>query len=109
VAGLPQRIGANIRKYRKFVGITQERLAELAGLSGYFLGAVERGQAVISLAALDRLARALGVPVADLVAAQEEETMERLRQELEQHLQRASAEELRALLATCRLLRRRRS
>jgi len=51
---LPVRIGGNIRRYRKFRRWTQERLAEQAGLSTYFIGSVERGQAALSLRSLEQ-------------------------------------------------------
>lgn len=42
-------IGKNIAKRRKKLGYTQEKLAEKAGLSVSFIGALERGEKLPSL------------------------------------------------------------
>ena len=47
--------------------MSQEKLAEKAELHPVYLGKVERGEQWISLHALLRVAKALGVPVRDLV------------------------------------------
>jgi transcriptional regulator with XRE-family HTH domain len=60
-------VGQQIRAYRKEAGLTQEKLAEKAGLSYKYLGEVERGVVNVSLDSLMRLAKALKVKVADLV------------------------------------------
>jgi transcriptional regulator with XRE-family HTH domain len=61
-------LGATIRKYRKRAHLTLETLAEKAELHPNFLGRVERGEEYISLTALRRIAKPLGVRVRDLVA-----------------------------------------
>jgi transcriptional regulator with XRE-family HTH domain len=61
-------LGATIRRYRKHAKFTLETLAEKAELHPNFLGRVERGEEYISLAALRRIAKPLGVRVCDLVA-----------------------------------------
>ena len=61
-------VGQQIRAYRREAGLTQEKLAEKAGLSYKYLGEVERGVVNVSLDSLMRLAKALKVKVADLVA-----------------------------------------
>lgn len=61
-------IGEAIRKYRKRSRVTQEKLAEKAGLHPVYVGEVERGEQTVSVHALMRIAAALGVRVRDLVA-----------------------------------------
>lgn len=61
-------IGKNIREHRKRVGWSQERLAEKSDLHPVYFGQVERGEQVISVHALVRVAKALKVKLADLVA-----------------------------------------
>lgn len=61
-------IGEAVRIYRKRAGLTQERLAEKADLHPVYVGEVERGEQTVSVYALMRIARALGVRVCDLVA-----------------------------------------
>jgi transcriptional regulator with XRE-family HTH domain len=59
--------GEAIRGYRKRVGLTQERLAELAGMHHNFIGEVERGNMECSLTSMMKIGKALGVRVSDLV------------------------------------------
>ena len=40
----PKILDANIRKYRKQIGITQEQLAEKIGKSVNYIGMIERGE-----------------------------------------------------------------
>jgi transcriptional regulator with XRE-family HTH domain len=47
-------------------GLTQEQLAERAGISVDFLSLIERGKSSPSFENLDELADALDVPVAEL-------------------------------------------
>lgn len=60
-------VGAAIRKKRKRLGFTQEKLAERAELSPNYVGRVERGEEYVSLAALLKIAKALNVRVRNLV------------------------------------------
>jgi XRE family transcriptional regulator, regulator of sulfur utilization len=60
-------IGDTIRKYRGKAHLTQEKLAERADLHPNYLGEVERGETMVSLWALIRIAAALRVRVRDLV------------------------------------------
>jgi transcriptional regulator with XRE-family HTH domain len=60
-------IGNSIRVYRKKAGITQEELAEKADLHPVYVSEVERGQETVSVHALVRIAKALGVRMRDLV------------------------------------------
>jgi transcriptional regulator with XRE-family HTH domain len=65
VAGL---FGASLRRVRREKGLSQERLAELTGLSTNFVGEMERGLKAPGLTVVVRLARALGTSVHDLLA-----------------------------------------
>ena len=56
-------IGEAIRIQRKKARMTQEKLAERADLNPKYLGEVERGEKIISIEALLRVARAVKVPV----------------------------------------------
>jgi transcriptional regulator with XRE-family HTH domain len=60
-------IGEAVRKYRKRAGLTQEKLAEKAELHPVYVGEVERGEQTVSLFALMKIAKVLGVRVRDLV------------------------------------------
>lgn len=61
------QFGRNLRKIRERIGISQEKLAELAGLHRTYVSSVERGERNISLLNIERLAKALGVPLAKLM------------------------------------------
>jgi len=61
------RFGENLRKIRLRVGISQEKLAELAGLHRTYVSSIERGERNISLVNIDRLAKALNVALAKLM------------------------------------------
>lgn len=47
--------------------MTQEELAEKADLHPVYVGELERGEEAVSVAALVRIAKALGIRVRDLV------------------------------------------
>lgn len=57
---LAQRLGALLQRRRRQLGLTQAELAERASLSLKYLGEVERGEANVTIDALDRIATALG-------------------------------------------------
>lgn len=59
---------ANVRRIRKAKGMTQEKLAEGANLHTNYVSSVERGQRNISIQSIERLARALEVPMAQLLS-----------------------------------------
>jgi len=63
---LRQEVGAQIRIWRRDRKLTQATLAERAGLSRDMIGFIERGRAAPSLAALERISRALDVSLAVL-------------------------------------------
>jgi transcriptional regulator with XRE-family HTH domain len=66
VADVLSRFGVRLRELRQRGGVSQERLAELAGLHRTYVSSVERGERNISLLNIDKLADALGVPIAEL-------------------------------------------
>jgi transcriptional regulator with XRE-family HTH domain len=59
--------GKRIRTMRKMHGWSQEVLAEKAGLHPTYIGGIERGERNPSLINLARLAKALKVPLSDLM------------------------------------------
>lgn len=60
-------LGWRIRELRLKAGLTQEQLAERADLHPTYLGGVERGERNLSLKNLDKLARALQMPLRSLL------------------------------------------
>jgi transcriptional regulator with XRE-family HTH domain len=61
------RFGLRLREVREQVGISQEKLAELAGLHRTYVSSVERGKRNISIENIERLSRALGTRMALLM------------------------------------------
>ena len=61
-----QILGENIRVARKYAELSQEKLAEKADLHPTYISDVERGKENISIGALVRIAKPLGVSVHDL-------------------------------------------
>jgi len=58
-----ERIGLNITLLREKRGLTQEKLAELAGLHRAYIGQIERGEKNIGLRNLEKIAKALSVDI----------------------------------------------
>lgn len=59
--------GAAVRQFREANAWSQEELAEQAGLNRSFIGEIERGTSIASIVTVDKLARALGVRVGNLL------------------------------------------
>jgi len=59
---------ANMRRIRKAKELTQEKVAEIAELHPNYVSSAERGERNISICNIERIARALGVTMAELVA-----------------------------------------
>lgn len=57
----------NIRLMRIDLGMSQERLADEAGLDRTFVGTLERGQRNISIDNIELIAKAIGAPAGELL------------------------------------------
>ncbi|MFO0852431.1 MAG: helix-turn-helix domain-containing protein [Gemmataceae bacterium] len=64
-----QQLGDRVRDRRLGLGLTQADLGAASGLHRTFVGSVERGERNLALLTLRRLAAALRVPPAALLAA----------------------------------------
>lgn len=69
-------LATNLRRLRESNGISQEELASRAGLHRTYIGAVERGERNITLATLQRIARAIEVDPISLLLQIEGEDAE---------------------------------
>jgi transcriptional regulator with XRE-family HTH domain len=67
---LREVFSANLRSARESREISQEALADLAGLHRTYVGSVERGERNISIDNIERLAAALEVKPEDLLRRQ---------------------------------------
>jgi transcriptional regulator with XRE-family HTH domain len=61
-----EKLGKAVRDYRKQAKFSQEKLAEKAELSTVFISNIERGVENVSVDALARIAKALGINLRDL-------------------------------------------
>lgn len=61
------KLGRSIRRARHKANLTQEKLAERAGVSTTHIGLVETGRRRISLRTLQKVASVLSVKVKDLL------------------------------------------
>jgi XRE family aerobic/anaerobic benzoate catabolism transcriptional regulator len=88
-----QRLGDRVRTTRNRRGMSRRALAKHARVSERYLAQLETGQGNCSIVLLRRIARAMGVPVAELVDDRPERPVETIL--LDQFLDRLSPQELR--------------
>ena len=62
-------IGKQVYAQRQALGLSQERFAELVGLSKNYIGNLERGEYEVSVATLNQISRALGSKASALLAS----------------------------------------
>lgn len=67
MSDLKLQLGRRIRDFRAIKKLSQDKLAEKIGISGKYLGEVERGEANVSLEKLELIAGALGVTIGQLL------------------------------------------
>ncbi len=60
------RFGKKVREERQKRGLSQERLAVKAGVHRTYIGMIERAEKNITLENIDKIAKALGMPIEDL-------------------------------------------
>ena len=65
------RFGESIRNERLAKGLSQEELAARAGMHRTYVGMVERAEKNITLNNIEKLAKALGVPITALLKSAE--------------------------------------
>lgn len=64
---LKEVMATNLRRLRRQRQLTQEELADLAGLSNRYIGAIERADVSASVTVLGQIAAALRVEAAELL------------------------------------------
>ncbi|HDH05362.1 MAG TPA: XRE family transcriptional regulator [Nitrospirae bacterium] len=60
------RFGKKVREERQKRSLSQERLAMKAGVHRTYIGMIERAEKNITLENIDKLAKALGIPIEEL-------------------------------------------
>ena len=66
---LKEVMAINLRRLRHAKGMTQEELAERAGLSARYVGGIERADVSASVTVLGRIAEALEIEATELIRA----------------------------------------
>lgn len=64
--------GAKIKEYRKQLGLSQEAVAEKAGIHRTYVSAIENGKTDLSLSIADKIAKALGKKLSQVIAEVEQ-------------------------------------
>ena len=67
--GTLKRLGEAVRRTRELLGLSQEALADAAGIDRSHLGKIERGERNVTLLNVARIAKALGCKPSDLLAS----------------------------------------
>jgi DNA-binding XRE family transcriptional regulator len=65
---IKSRFGLAVKQRRYELGISQEVLAEQAGLHRTYIGDIERGARNVSLENIEKIAKALQISISDLFA-----------------------------------------
>jgi len=60
--------GERVRQLRKGKGLSQEALADLAGIDRSYMGHIERGDQNITLTKIYQISEALKVPISNLIS-----------------------------------------
>lgn len=61
------KFGKRVQQLRKELGISQEKLAEYAGVHRTYIGMIERGEKNITLLNLEKLSHALNINISELL------------------------------------------
>jgi len=67
MATVVQKFGMKLRKIRKAKGVTQEKLAEKAGMDFSYLNLIEGGKRNPTLKIIAKIARVLGIRLDELM------------------------------------------
>ncbi len=66
MSDLAKIVGQRIRNYRTQLGLSQEKLAELAGCHPTYIGQLERGEKNATLESIDKIASSLKISLSKL-------------------------------------------
>ncbi|MFT9848081.1 helix-turn-helix domain-containing protein [Aneurinibacillus sp. REN35] len=91
-------VGKKVRSIRKAKSLTQEDLAEKAGVHRDYIGGLERGERNVSLASLEKILFALNISIEDFFSFQTENKLlnqkEQILEELNQQFKIRSIKDL---------------
>lgn len=72
MSDIAKTVGKRLRSYRTGQGLSQEKLAERAGLHPTYIGQVERGEKNLTIESLEKITSALDVSMASIFEKIEE-------------------------------------
>ena len=90
-------LGSRIKSLRVQKGLSQDKLGELSGLNGKYLGEVERGNSNISITNLSKISDVLDVPFLSLLNIEHEQDRTELVKELHQMIDGADDSQLKII------------
>jgi len=90
-------LGSRIKSLRVQKGLSQDKLGELSGLNGKYLGEVERGNSNISITNLSKISDVLGVPFLSMLNIEHEQDRAELVKELNQMIDGADDGQLKII------------
>ena len=91
------KLGKRIKELRQKVGKSQERLAEMAGISGKYLGEIERGEVNVSACILVRISEILNADMLQVLDFEHLEDSVSLKMAIMELLDGADNEEVRKI------------
>lgn len=65
------KFGNKVRERRTALGLSQEELGERAGVHRTYIGMIERAEKNITLENIEKIAKALEIPLGDLMSLEE--------------------------------------
>jgi len=85
---LKEILARNLRENRRKCGYTQEKLAELAGVSTHYLAMMEVGRHFATSDTLEKIAKALEIPVFELFLTEQSprKELEQLRKDIKKDI-----------------------
>jgi transcriptional regulator with XRE-family HTH domain len=60
------RFGRSLRQQRQNLGVSQEAFADMCELDRSYVGGIERGERNVALVNIEKIAKALKIPIAQL-------------------------------------------
>ena len=90
-------LGSRIKSLRVQKGLSQDKLGELSGLNGKYLGEVERGNSNISITNLSKISDVLEVPFLSMLNIEHEQDRTELVKELHQMIDSSDDGQLRII------------
>ena len=92
-----RRLGRRVRHLRAGKGLTQEKFAELCGISPRYISELERGAANVTVNILEPVAAGLGIKLKNLFDFEHESERGLLMEEIAEFLDSANDEQLKTI------------